>query len=109
MTETIYITLSPKVSNSEVQIHCNVHGEVFAFVNENKDMFCPECYNLQIERLEKDEDSELKKTFNEIQIKLDSGETIGKLSHFTASETDYTKINNIVELQKPKEKENEQD
>lgn len=32
-------------ANTEIQIHCDKHGEVMAFVNENNNILCPQCEN----------------------------------------------------------------
>lgn len=38
--------------NTEMQIHCGTHGEVMAFADGNKHLFCPECYNGALSKIE---------------------------------------------------------
>jgi hypothetical protein len=38
--------------NTEMQIHCKTHGEVMAFADGNKHLYCPECYNGALSKIE---------------------------------------------------------
>ena len=38
--------------NTEVQIHCEKHGEVMAYTPGNHDLHCPQCYNTSLGKIE---------------------------------------------------------
>lgn len=59
----VNVMLQAVKSNTEVQIHCDKHGEVTAFSPGNENFHCPECYNTA---LSKAEDAQVKQHLNKI-------------------------------------------
>jgi hypothetical protein len=48
----VNVMLQAVKANTETQFHCKKHGEVMAFARGNGDLFCPECYNESLGKIE---------------------------------------------------------
>lgn len=48
----VNVILQAVKANTELQLHCEKHGEVMAFDAGNGNLYCPQCYNTSLGKIE---------------------------------------------------------